>query len=84
MNLNTLKLAALNVLMKWIAGELWNLAQDAVELFAQRDDLSGDEKMARARRILSDHAREAGASLRTSFENFLLESAVQLAKARAK
>ncbi|MCU0806423.1 MAG: hypothetical protein MUC53_00270 [Candidatus Contendobacter sp.] len=82
MNLSSMKLAAVNALMRWIAGELWALAQDAVYLLAERDDLAGAEKLAMARQMLLDRVAELGKSLKVSAANFLLEAAVQVVKAR--
>lgn len=83
MDLNAMKLVALNTLMRWITGELWAFAQDAVCLFAERDDLSGSAKLALARTMLLDRTKELGKSLTISAANFLLEAAVQVVKARA-
>lgn len=82
MNLSSMKLAAVNALMRWIAGELWALAQDAVYLLAERDDLAEAEKLAMARQMLLDRVAELGKSLKVSAANFLLEAAVQVVKAR--
>lgn len=74
---STVKLALLNTLLKWVAGKLWPAVQDAVGLFAHRDDLTGDQKRALAREILLDAASELGTALSTAMANFLIECAVQ-------
>lgn len=58
------------------------LAQDAVYLFVERDDLDGPQKLAMAREMLVDRVAGLGKSLKISAANFLLEAAVQVVKAK--
>ena len=83
MNWSTLKLKALNALMAWLAGQVWQMAQDAVYVCVDRADLDGPAKLALARTLLLERARAAGQSLTASAANFLLEAAVQQAKTAA-
>lgn len=80
MNRSLLKLKILHWLMVWLAGHVWEMAQDAVYLLAERPDLDDPAKLALARTLLLDRVREAGESLSTSVANFLLEAAVQVMK----
>lgn len=82
MNWNAMKMAALNALLKWVAGQLWDLAKETVDLMNRRDDLSGAEKFMQAKNILHEHLVLAGRSLQLSAINFLLEAAVQFYKAK--
>ena len=77
MTWSLIKAAALDALLKWVAGQLWSLAQDMVQLVAQRDDLSGDDKMKLAKTMLMDKLKEMGLTVRTSGINWVLENAVQ-------
>jgi len=84
MTWNLFKAAALDALLKWVAGNLWALAQDMVQLVAQRDDLTGPEKLSLAREILLDKTKEMGAAASLSSANWLLECAVQYLKYRTQ
>lgn len=80
MSWNGLKLKSLQWLMSWLAGQAWEMAQDAVYLLVERNDLDGPAKMALARTLLLDRVQEAGKSVSASAINFLLEAAVQVVK----
>lgn len=77
MQWSAFKLALFDKLLTWLAGQLWEIAQDAVSLWVERAELTGPEKLALARTILLDRARELGRTLTTSAANFLLEAALQ-------
>lgn len=77
MKWSSLKIAVLRFVLERLAGSLWATAQDAVRLLADRDDLSGPEKLALARTILLDWVVIEGKALTVSAANFLLEAAVQ-------
>ena len=71
------KLTLLDWFLRWTAQRLWQMAQDAVALLMQRNDLSGAEKRALAHANLTASAQDAGLELTNSMANFLIESAVQ-------
>ena len=80
----TIKAAALDTLLKWVAKNLWALAQDMVQLVAQRNDLSGEDKFKLAKQMMLDKLKEMGTEASTSGVNWVLESAVQYWKYKSK
>ena len=80
MKWSVLKIAMLDALMKWLARNLWSLAQDMVGMVATRDDLSGEDKFKLAREMLLDKVKEINIDVKTSGINYVLEAAVQYFK----
>lgn len=83
MNWTTLKMKALDALLRWVAGQLWELARDYVARVEDRNDLTGWQKLALARSMLVERATDAGHDLSVGAANFLLEAAVQWMRAKS-
>lgn len=81
---SALKIAMLDTLMKWLARNLWGLAQDMVGMVATRDDLSSEDKFNLAREMLLNKVKEMNLDVCTSGINYVLEAAVQYFKYKAK
>lgn len=75
---------ALDMLLRWFAKKVWELAQDMVNLVAHRDDLTGEQKFKLAKEMLLDKMKEMGLDMRGSGLNWVLESAVQYLQYKTK
>jgi len=84
MTWTAMRAMALDMLLRWFAKKAWELAQDMVNLVAQRDDLTGEQKFKLAKEMLLDKMKEMGLEMRGSGVNWVLESAVQYWKYRTK